>query len=72
MFKVNNRNTRTSFTPCASVSTINFEQVNADWAVNLEGLKDWNVELSCLLLEAQRENKEGNYFHVNSPLENDV
>ena len=44
MFKVNNRNTRTIceicskltikipyFTPCSSVSTVNFEQVNAGW-----------------------------------------
>ena len=43
MFKVNNRNTRTRceicskltityFTPCSSVSIVNFEQVNAGWA----------------------------------------
>ena len=25
MFKVNNRNTRTYFTPCSSVSIVNFE-----------------------------------------------
>ena len=42
MFKVNNRNTRTRceltkltiktyFTPCSSVTIVNFEQVNADW-----------------------------------------
>ena len=35
MFKVNNRNTRARceirFTPCSSVSVVNFEQVNADW-----------------------------------------
>ena len=33
LLKVNNRNTifRTYFTPCSSVSTVNFEHVNADW-----------------------------------------
>ena len=34
MFKGNNRNTRTRyeyFTPCCSVSIVNFEQVNAGW-----------------------------------------
>ena len=29
MFKVNNKDTRT--TPCYSVSIVNFEQVNAGW-----------------------------------------
>ena len=37
MLKVNNANTRTryeicsKFTPCSSVSIVNFEQVNAGW-----------------------------------------
>ena len=39
MFKVNNKDTRATafivnfehFTPCSSVSTVNFEQVNAGW-----------------------------------------
>ena len=47
MFKINNRNTRTrckicskltiktpercQFTPCSSVSIVNFEQINAGW-----------------------------------------
>ena len=32
MFKVNNKDTFwTCFTPCSSVSIVNFEQVNADW-----------------------------------------
>ena len=31
MFKVNNRNTKTRYTPCFSVSIVNFEQVNAGW-----------------------------------------
>ena len=38
MFKVNNIDTRTTplaywtyFTPCSSVSVVNFEQVNVDW-----------------------------------------
>ena len=31
MFKVNNRNTRSSFEMCSSVSIVNFEKVNADW-----------------------------------------
>ena len=50
MFKVNNRNTRTRceicsklticqlwthFTPCSSVSIVNFEQVNAGWVNSL-------------------------------------
>ena len=38
MFKVNNNDTRTTplaytyFTPCSSVSVVNFEQANADWS----------------------------------------
>ena len=40
MFKVNNRNTRTRyeicFTPCSSVSIVNFEQVNAGMVINYE------------------------------------
>ena len=40
MFKVNNKDTRTMplapcFTPCSSVSIVNFEQVNFGW-VRLE------------------------------------
>ena len=34
MFKVNNKDTRTTttyFTPCSSVSIVKFEQVNAGW-----------------------------------------
>ena len=46
MLKVNNKDTRTTpiayftyftlwtyFTPCSTVSVVNFEQVNADWAI---------------------------------------
>ena len=40
MFKVNNKDTRTTplltlniFTPCSSVSIVNFEQVNTAWVV---------------------------------------
>ena len=33
MFKVNNKDARTTFTPCSSVSVINFEHVNADWVI---------------------------------------
>ena len=29
MFKVNNKDTRTYFTPCSSVSIVNFEHLNA-------------------------------------------
>ena len=36
IFKVNNINTRTYFTPCSSVSIVNFEQVNAGWVVYAE------------------------------------
>ena len=32
MLKVNERNTRTRSDSCSSVSFINFEQVNVDWA----------------------------------------
>ena len=32
MFKVNNKDTRTYFTHCSSVSIVNFEQVNANRA----------------------------------------
>ena len=33
MFKVNNKDiiVKTYFTPCSSVSTVNFEYVNDDW-----------------------------------------
>ena len=34
MFKVNNKDTRTTltyFTPCSSASVVDFEQVNAGW-----------------------------------------
>ena len=40
MFKVNNKDTRTYFTPCSSVSIVNFEQVNAGW--------EWLVKKWCL------------------------
>ena len=33
MVKVN-KDIRTYFTPCSSVSVVNFEQVNAGWEVN--------------------------------------
>ena len=37
MFKVNNKDTRTTtqnhFTPCSSVSIVNYEQVNAGWVL---------------------------------------
>ena len=33
MFKVNNKVTRTYFTPCSSVSIVNFEQVYAGWGI---------------------------------------
>ena len=36
MVKVDNRNTRTRyFTPCSSVSIVNFEQLNAGWDILL-------------------------------------
>ena len=31
LLKVNNRNIRTYFTPCSSVSVVNFEHVTAGW-----------------------------------------
>ena len=31
MFKVNNKDTTTYFSPCSNVSIVNFEKVNADW-----------------------------------------
>ena len=31
MFKVNNKDTRTTFTPCSSVSNVNFEHKIASW-----------------------------------------
>ena len=36
MFKVNNKDTRTYFTPCSSVSIVNFEQVKNGWGVCLK------------------------------------
>ena len=40
MFKVNNKDKikltkLTYFTPCSSVSIVNFEQVNADWVTKI-------------------------------------
>ena len=35
MFKVNNKDTRTYFTPCSSVPIVNFEHVNAGWVLPL-------------------------------------
>ena len=39
MFKVNNKDTRTTpyFTPCFSVSIVNFEQVDAGWNTTRTG-----------------------------------
>ena len=39
MFKVNNKDTRTTpyFTPCFSVSIVNFEQVDAGWNTTKTG-----------------------------------
>ena len=34
MFKVNNKDTRTYFTLCSSVSIVNFEHVIAGWDLN--------------------------------------
>ena len=36
MFKVNNKDTRTYFTPFSSVSIVNFEQVNAGSILNTD------------------------------------
>ena len=36
LLKVKNRNTRTYFTSCSSVSIVNFEQVNADWGLSFK------------------------------------
>ena len=41
MFKVNNKDTRTTpalniFTPCSNVSIVNFEQVNVGWVISLD------------------------------------
>ena len=33
MFKVNNRDFRTYFTPCSGVSIAKFEYVNANWII---------------------------------------
>ena len=46
MFKVNNRNTRTRweieiyFTPCSSVSIVNFEQANTGWGSKLKKITE--------------------------------
>ena len=34
MFKVNNKDTKTTPTPCSSVSIVNFEHVNASWVIS--------------------------------------
>ena len=41
MFKVNNKDTRTTpcFTPCYSVSIVNFEQVIAGWVKGLDQME---------------------------------
>ena len=55
MFKVNNKNTRTIceicskltityFTPCSSVSIVNFEQVNGGWVNNCYSEKKQSAE----------------------------
>ena len=35
MFKVNNKDSKTYFTPCTGISFVNFEQVNAGWEATL-------------------------------------
>ena len=46
LLKVNNRNTtaryETYFTPCSSVSAINFEHVIADWEI-FAGKSSWSL-----------------------------
>ena len=41
MFKINNKDNRTRpyFTPCSSVSIVNFEHVNADWVITVKRLR---------------------------------
>ena len=50
MFKVNNKDTRlwTYFTPCSSVSIVNFTHVNADWA------NEFTVNLNVILLTTKK------------------
>ena len=43
MFKVNKKDTRTYFTPCSSVSIVNFEQVIAGWGVILSNVKEKKI-----------------------------
>ena len=46
MFKVNNK-PRTYFTPCSSVSIVNFEQANADWCVGFSYISiGYKVEIT--------------------------
>ena len=55
MFKVNNKNTRTTstyFTPFSSVFIVNFEQVNVSWIdQNLETLSKMNISFDFLLAD---------------------
>ena len=75
MFKVNNNDTGktqlancwcpycylwTHFTPCSSVSIVNFEQVNADW-VNIDHTFHWAVWLSVKTIQFTANPKIGLY-----------
>ena len=46
MFKVNNKELWTYFTPCSGVSIVNFEQVNADWEyLKLQSIDHFNNQI---------------------------
>ena len=46
MFKVINKNTRTSFTTFSSVSITDFEQVNVSWETSQSAMRHWHLTKS--------------------------
>ena len=52
MFKVNNKNTRTYFTPFSSVSIVDFEQLNISWVMDIK-LKLYSFLVVTLILNIQ-------------------
>ena len=54
MFKVNNKDNRTYFTLCSSVSIVNFEQVNAGW---VPSFLCYSVKHECVRKKTPKEKK---------------
>ena len=68
MFKINNKNTRTTPVACSSVSIVSFKQVNVGWYV-FWGTCNWNSNIFVELKEWFRSDKFGfaeilHCFHI--------